>query len=520
MTDPLNQPATSDTTWTTVNVAEAIPGVPTPLTWTWEWAPMEASCRGTFVDLGALPRAREPLPEVTDDAFIAIFRGRPAVNLDLFRAMGDAIPGGSGDKIEEGFFGSVRSDMASRANLRRYPVVAAKLVPSAIRARRRLLGHVADTDRWWRPATMVTDPARARALLLESQRRYWAIARVHVTASFVAQGIYSQLAALCAAADLPGLEMTLATYEVEEARLVTDLWEVAQGQRSLEKFLADHGYHGPLETELAVPSWRADPHPLTHLITSYRAGDKKPPAELASGRRTAQLDAQNTLQRALDPGRCALARSLLAVAKRYLPLRELGRATFLRAYDTARAAATVLGNDLATDGRLREPEDVFFLTVDELVSATLPADAQDVVDRRRADRLARQQEQLPQLWVGPVEPVTPTANRATELRGIGASPGIAEGPARVIIHPEDADDFEPDDILVCRTTDPSWASLFYLAAGAVIDIGGPMSHGAIVARELGMPCVINTQNGTAVVESGQHIRVDGTAGTVQHVRST
>jgi pyruvate,water dikinase len=95
--------------------------------------------------------------------------------------MGDALPGASGDKIEEGFFGSVRTDISGRPQLRRYPIVAAKAPAAVIRARRRLLAHLADTDRWWRATTALGQPAdqaEARALLLESQRPYRAIARL------------------------------------------------------------------------------------------------------------------------------------------------------------------------------------------------------------------------------------------------------------------------------------------------------------------------------------------------------
>jgi pyruvate,water dikinase len=102
---------------------------------------------------------------------------------------------------------------------------------------------------------------------------------------------------------------------------------------------------------------------------------------------------------------------------------------------------------------------------------------------------------------------------ADELAGIAASTGIVEGRARVLDDP-DGQDIEEGEILVCRSTDPSWAVLFSLAAGLVIDIGSPLSHGAILARELGLPCVINTRHATTQIRTGDRIRVDGTNGTV------
>ena len=79
----------------------------------------------------------------------------------------------------------------------------------------------------------------------------------------------------------------------------------------------------------------------------------------------------------------------------------------------------------------------------------------------------------------------------------------------------DPDELQPGEVLVCHTTDPSWSPYFFVAAAVVIDIGGTLSHGAIVARELGIPCVVNTQTGTQTIRSGDQVRVDGDAGTVE-----
>ena len=121
----------------------------------------------------------------------------------------------------------------------------------------------------------------------------------------------------------------------------------------------------------------------------------------------------------------------------------------------------------------------------------------------------------------PIEPASPTLGYAgTESRqrtimGLGASHGIAEGDVRVLLDPNDAGDLEPGYVLVCHTTDPSWISYFLLAGAVVIDIGGILSHGAIVARELGIPCVINTLTGTQALQNGDRVRVDGDKGEVE-----
>src|SRR5262249_30652257 len=100
------------------------------------------------------------------------------------------------------------------------------------------------------------------------------------------------------------------------------------------------------------------------------------------------------------------------------------------------------------------------------------------------------------------------------ISGIPVSPGVVEGVARVITDPH-SEDLDIDEILVCETTDPSWASFFVVASAVVIDVCGPLTHGARAGRELGIPCVINTRTGTRRLRSGDRIRVDGTAGTVE-----
>ena len=100
------------------------------------------------------------------------------------------------------------------------------------------------------------------------------------------------------------------------------------------------------------------------------------------------------------------------------------------------------------------------------------------------------------------------------LTGIGAGSGIVEGPVR-IVHDPAVVEVEPGEVLVAPTTDPSWASIMFVSSALVVDIGSVLSHAAVVARELGLPCVVNTGNGTRVLRNGDLVRVDGSAGTVQ-----
>jgi pyruvate,water dikinase len=183
--------------------------------------------------------------------------------------------------------------------------------------------------------------------------------------------------------------------------------------------------------------------------------------------------------------------------------------------DVARAYARVIGADLARRGVLADPEDVFYLTVSELTDPQPPSNAMELVTFRRARRDEYLAVDLPESWVGMAEPRTAESAGLDEpVSGVGVSPGVAEGRVRVLLDAS-AGDLEPGEILVCETTDPSYASYFLVAGGCVIDIGGALSHGAIVAREVGIPCVINTRTGTRKLRTGDLIRIDGSTGTVE-----
>ena len=181
----------------------------------------------------------------------------------------------------------------------------------------------------------------------------------------------------------------------------------------------------------------------------------------------------------------------------------------------ANRAVAVSAIGLAATGVIDDPEDVFYLTIQEL--GALPADPRATIEFRRERRIGYLDVELPLAWTGNPAPVSSDGAGSTSTEpivGLGVSSGIVEGVAHVITDPTEPSDFEPGDILVCHATDPSWASLFLMASGVVIDIGGMLSHGAIVARELGIPCVINTVSGTQRLHSGDRIRIDGTAGAV------
>src|SRR5687768_11891838 len=122
MRDPIHDGDDTNAAWTTVNAAEAMPGVSTPLAWTW-WQPAcELGLRGAFADIGVKPTADVRIPDQLDERFVAMFCGRFAGNVDVMRKMGDEIPGSSGDAVEEQYFASTRPGMTAKRSYRRVPI--------------------------------------------------------------------------------------------------------------------------------------------------------------------------------------------------------------------------------------------------------------------------------------------------------------------------------------------------------------------------------------------------------------
>jgi phosphohistidine swiveling domain-containing protein len=209
---------------------------------------------------------------------------------------------------------------------------------------------------------------------------------------------------------------------------------------------------------------------------------------------------------------------LLRLAARRIPLRGVGKRAFLQSIDVARASARRIGDLLVKTGAINDSSDIFLLTGTELRAAPT-TELVGLIESRRQVRAKYQALTLKSTqWVGLPETEPADTGRPTDesgvISGIGVSGGVVEGTARVVTDPSFAE-VEPDEVLIAQTTDPSWSSIMFISSALVVDIGGALSHAAVVARELGIPCVVSTGHGTKVIRTGDHVRVDGSAGTVE-----
>jgi pyruvate,water dikinase len=520
--DVLNDPSDPGLHWTTGNIGEAVPGVQTPLSWSLWGTTIEAGMRLSMRDMGAFSHAESTLPP-KGRQLCQVFYGRGALSVELLANLGNRMPGTTGQQVAIGVYGEAPDTIDYQGTVKRYPFVAAGVPYQMARIAGRLRAARAVSEELWPRLTGRLPSAsldEALAGFTEGVAQYRRCVYLQSMALFCAvQPMYDALTALTARTGIGDAPTLAGGYGgVPETEVVADLWRTSRGEISLEAVVAKHGFHGPAEGELSGRVWREDSSPLERLVGDYAGRpDSDDPRLRDEARRQARLSLERELLDAVPGWQRPAIKLLLHRAAVSIPLRGVSKTAFLQAFDVARAAARRAGVHLASDGVLADPEDVFFLTETELLGTLTPA-IQEIVALRRERHAFYKTLRLPESWVGVPVPVVASADagaaRIQSLSGLGVSPGVVEGVARVVTDPS-FDDVEPDEILVSATTDPSWSSIMFISSALVVDIGGPLSHAAVVARELGIPCVVNTKDGSRQLRSGDLLRVDGTAGTVE-----
>ena len=512
--------------WSRQNEKGAFPGVATPLSWSIWGETGERAVRLAAFDLGLLDAHELAPPAEADEWMWSVFYGRPSANVESWRRLYERASGeaGGGSAAESLTFGTGRAREARAQDAGRAALVAAKTAAAAAEAPGRMRARRAEAEALWRETTSdprLADAGWCRARFAELHAAFARTDHVHILVSLLCANAIADATALAAEAGLAAeLNQLLGGYpDMEEFCTARALWEVAQGRRSFEAFLAEHGFRGSQEGEASSRSWREAPEPARALARSLAAeGPEDDPLrrEERAAREREALEAR--LLEALPPDARARAGEVLARAATFVPLREAGKAALIVLLDALRACARGIGRELAANGALASAEDVFQLTRAELLE--LPPDARELVAARRLLRAHYESFELPDAWQGMPEKLAlavavEAAAAGCVLRGIGVGAGSHEGIARVVLDPATWDgDFDAGDVLVAPATDPSWAPLFLVAGAVVIDAGTAFSHAALVAREMGIPGVVSTQDGSRRLRSGQRLRVDGGAGTV------
>jgi rifampicin phosphotransferase len=346
----------------------------------------------------------------------------------------------------------------------------------------------------------------------------------------------AMLAGACAAVGQPEalLDLISGYGEVPSASPSWGLWHLSrlanaspEFSEAFGGFLAEFGQRGPNEWDIRAVSWEAGPDQVLALVDSMR----HLPDEDSPDARHARLEA--TRQAAADRIRAALPDDAsrqsfdvaLASSARTIPLREKTKLIAVTTINEVRLALRELGRRGVTAGYYAAPEDVMMLLESELDDYVAdPARFAPVIAERLAQYLALFEIEPPFIidtdpaplprWPRRARPRPAPAKTGEVLKGIGGSAGQFQGRARVAMDLPAAMALEPGEILVAPLTDAAWTPLFLVAGAVVVDVGALNSHAVVVSRELGIPCVLSLQDGTARLRDGMELAVDGTAGTV------
>ncbi len=535
--DEWNDSLGHDFLWTSANLGEAVPDVMTPATWSlfvrFLFGAMQANFTAGFSPVGIIGgrlymnlslvatqasiifMSREKLVGLLEQAFGRIPEDLeiPRIPISRWTVTRDLLPAG------------IRLQFRVRRNLQRFDQVVAS-VPGRVDAALRHIEALSRPEQlrlvWFAELAPLLDDASAMleaatrrdsGALLQARRCVSKLvgdddADVLVSGSSMAGGSLASLGPLL------GLE------------------QVAHGELSREGYARKYGHRGPHEFEVSHPRPAEDPDWIDRQLDGLRSAPTGVSALLEQRRASAAAAWQQLAQQ--HPKELERVRREVERARWGFRAREAARSEVVRVFWPLRTfyvrAGVLLGR----------PDEVFFLSSDELLRV-LGGDATPLASVPRRQAAYARYAALPPYPVlirGPFDPFawaadpnrridlydaratgTPAAaSRDDVLVGFPGAPGIVDGHARVLASPEEGAALQPGEILVTTVTNVGWTPLFPRAAAIVTDVGAPLSHAAIVARELGIPAVVGTATATQRIHTGQRIRVDGAAGTVSLLR--
>jgi pyruvate,water dikinase len=293
-------------------------------------------------------------------------------------------------------------------------------------------------------------------------------------------------------------------------------------QSELTAFLRRYGHRAVAEIDMGVTRWSEGPTHIIGMLANYlRLEDAmaSPDVQFERGVREAEAMVAELTRRARRRGwlRGKLVGFFLSRVRALTGFREMPKYCIVLLMAHLRKLLLAVGKQLAASGQLENAHDVIFLSVPEVHRVLAGEDLRPLV-RERRESLDREmaRRHIPRLLLsdGTEPSPVPTGEAAAHiLRGAPASPGQMTAPARVVLNPNGAH-LEPGEILVAPSTDPGWTPLFLTAGGLIMEMGGMLSHGAVVAREYGIPAVVGVPAATERIASGQRVTIDGTSGTI------
>jgi phosphohistidine swiveling domain-containing protein len=513
--------------WSNVNVSEAVPDVMTPSTWSlWQIYHLDAN----------------PIKMPGNYQFFGNICGRPYLNLSLLTSLNQAV----GKDVRKGLLGDMVGSTPADLNIPMIPFSLVSVIwtvlPGLLTAQRHaLLSHrrapefTATTLQWCKDTIKIIRAGKDKLSLLSMwQERIrpkffqacGMLRSVTMAFSDPATKLRLKLIELTGEADANTIMSNLsgATGDLESLGPSLGLAQVINGKMSRDDYMRRYGHRGPHEMELFASGSGDDPAWFEKLLADFTRSSTEVESLLA-GQRLGMENVWGKFQ-ARYPGEAkkfqkrlnqvtAAARNREAVRSEVTRITRLVRQFLLRVGEV-----TALGDD------------IFFLTLDEMTDV-LNGDRSSVAyipARRETYSKYSALPPYPAIIVGKFDPFKWAADpnrrsdyfdsrtsimaRGNTIKGFAGAAGCVEEIVRRINRVEDGNQIQPGEILVTVTTNVGWTPLFPRLAAIVTDVGAPLSHAAIVAREMGIPAVVGCGNATMLLKTGDRVRVDGGAGTV------
>ncbi len=534
--------APTGTAWARYNLAEVL-ARPTPMTWAIIRRFM--SGRGgyglMFRDLGF-----DPDPQLDEAGIIDLICGRPYVNLSrepklYFRDFPYGYDFAALKQRPAASFypqPGVNASLATGRMWLKLPLIIYRMFRSQSRMRRQMqtLGGELRASVFPKFAKAVTaarqiEVAGLSANELHGRLQFWTtrtlveFARIGLRPSMFAAAALANLEnglqSVVAADEAPAVARALLTgvHPDPETDLAAAIRALASGELSREDFLSRFGHRGPQEMELSQPRWAEDPAGLPDPGGGVTAGQNEGPRSEGRVDHGTPDDHWKDLLATHPDHQSQLARlePEFRTACEFMRLRESAKHYLLQGYALIREAL------LEFDRRFKLNGGIFYLTPDELPPLLAGESFGAVIAARSKERqLALAIEAPAVLFSDDLEAIgraLPVVN-GTAWEGTPVSAGVAEGEALVLTEPVASGAQTSGFILVCPSTDPAWVPLFLKCAGVVMETGGILSHGAIVAREFGLPAVVGIPDACRRLQTGQRVRVDGNSGKIHILEET
>lgn len=296
------------------------------------------------------------------------------------------------------------------------------------------------------------------------------------------------------------------------------LAEYPEFQARFQRFLEDHG-HREVDMDYLQPTWASQPWIVLDSIgLILRGHEEEEPAETARKQRLRYSQTELAFLGSLPEEIRFFFRELIRLTRTYTTLDDLEHYQTTRLNPVARRAAIALGERLKDRSIVDVPADVFFARKDDLEAFVAEPTEERAHDLRQSIEAAKREYEL--AWKRTPDwsleaKADVSADDDGGLRGLPGSPGCVTGPCYLVHTPDDFADFPSEAILVARTTNPAWTPLFYSASGLITESGGPLSHGAVTAREMRLPAVMSVRGAMSRFQNGQIVTVDGTSGLVR-----